>query len=119
MNKEYIEKEALKAQFAADGWLKEKLRASAYCKATKLGYVRERTIEQVIDCIPPADVKPVVRGEWIDGGWEGDKAFQIDGRGNCWHVSKCSVCGFKKKGAKSDFCPNCGADMRKEANDER
>lgn len=111
--KEYIEKEALKAQFAADGWLKERLRASAYCRATKIGYVKERTVEQVIDSIPPVDVKPVVRGEWI---WEEAS----------WGY-RCSACRIMFDYDKTyelfdhgyqfaNFCPHCGADMRKVEN---
>lgn len=105
MSKEYIEKETLKAQFAADGWLHEKLRASAYCKATKLGYVRERTIEQVIDCIPPADVKPVVRGEW---------ELVDEAEPRRYGCSRCKRLSWDE----SNFCPNCGCDMRKEKDDE-
>lgn len=54
------------------------------------------------------------KGKWIDKGWHGDWQFETDGRGNCWVEYECSECGFHNKGSKSDFCPNCGADMRGE-----
>lgn len=45
---------------------------------------------------PKADVKPVERGEWLEGSY----------------MQPCSVC--KYRGRKSwHYCPNCGADMRK------
>lgn len=52
------------------------------------------------------------KGEWIDKGWKGDWQFETDGRGNCWYEYECSECGYIKKGGKSNYCPNCGADMR-------
>lgn len=51
-------------------------------------------------------------GEWIDKGWKGDWQFETDGRGNCWYEYECSECGFRNKGSKSNFCPNCGAYMK-------
>lgn len=51
-----------------------------------------------IENIPAADVKPVVHGRWED-------------RGSL--SARCSECGCKSLRA-SDFCPNCGADMRGE-----
>jgi len=48
--------------------------------------------------IPAADVRPVVRGHWIDG--------------------TCSNCGFFTDVVMSRFfsyCPNCGADIREES----
>lgn len=53
-------------------------------------------------------------GKWIDKGWNGDWQYQTDGRGNCWHEWQCSECSHITKGAKWDFCPMCGADMREE-----
>jgi len=44
----------------------------------------------------PADVRPVVRGEWI-------------GDGDCIICSNCKT-AYTFMG--SNFCPNCGADMR-------
>lgn len=55
----------------------------------------------LIDSIPAADVRPVVRGEWRKIGKIG-----------CIFV--CSACD-KTFPCKTDFCPNCGADMREES----
>lgn len=52
------------------------------------------------------------QGKWIDQGWHGDWQFETDGRGNCWHEYRCSECGYIKKGGKSNYCPNCGAQMK-------
>ena len=50
---------------------------------------------------PTEDVRPVVRGKWID-----------ESLGDMMCV--CSICGQKiTKGYFShNFCPNCGADMK-------
>lgn len=80
---EYIEREALKAEFEEDGHL------SAY-------------VEEMIDSIHNADVRPVMRGKWDD--------YQ-QGR---WVYAKCSECETVHD-VRSNFCPNCGADMRGES----
>lgn len=64
------------------------------------------TLQSVIDMMPTADVRENVRGEWHDGD--------------------CSHCGWSWRdiaydsdlhnGLQSNFCPNCGADMRGESN---
>lgn len=55
-----------------------------------------------IDELPTADVRPVVRAEWLD-------ISDID------HESKsCSSCGFNVTGLlakRCKYCLNCGADM--------
>lgn len=78
--------------------------------------------------IPAADVRPVVRGHklthnrpiagyWasgkLDGGWDG-----MEGR--VWvepimdnPVDYCSECGKRLDDTFQNFCPNCGADMRR------
>lgn len=59
------------------------------------GDVCPESVIRVIEQIPAADVRPVVRGHWIDG--------------------TCSNCGFFTDVVMSRFfsyCPNCGADMR-------
>ena len=63
------------------------------------------------ECADMVDEQPTIeperkKGKWIDRGWSGD------GRGNSWHEWECSECKHITKGAKWDFCPNCGADMR-------
>lgn len=61
---------------------------------------------------PTADVQEVKHGRWV-------KQFDE----NCWWT-ECSECGnYPLKSAYgdeqlSDFCPYCGADMRKETEDE-
>lgn len=55
----------------------------------------------ILDPIPTADVRENVRGEWIFP--YGDKKYK-----------RCSVCGrvFYSIPYNTNFCPNCGADMR-------
>ena len=57
--------------------------------------------------VPAADVQPVVRGKWIEKPYLfGTSRF-------------CSICGsnYGMPHEIYNFCPNCGADMRKEAGD--
>ena len=66
--------------------------------------------EIAIETIPAADVRPVVRGKWIESK-------------SIMEVLYCSECGFRTiYGAMPDglgrnysYCPNCGADMREES----
>lgn len=51
-----------------------------------------------IESIPAADVRPVVRGKWVDESIKGVR----------YH---CSVCQGRFD-YTWHFCPNCGADMR-------
>ena len=52
---------------------------------------------ECVEKIPPADVRPVVRGEWIDDG--------------C--ITRCKYCGEEKEFPHWRFCPNCGAYLRR------
>ena len=49
---------------------------------------------------PSADVVERKKGEWIN---------------NTNGTFECSLCGWKH--SRSNYCPNCGADMRGEEND--
>lgn len=58
--------------------------------------------------IPPADVRPVVRGEWIADGISGIlKCTRCDN-----DAPLCTTGGGQYE---SYFCPSCGADMRGDA----
>lgn len=53
----------------------------------------------LIDAQPTVEAVPVIHGEWIGGKW----------------YKECSVCSevFTPTTTLPNFCPNCGADMRK------
>ena len=57
---------------------------------------------------PAADVAPVRRGHWIKCGYTcGEAEF------------KCSLCGeIEWRTNETDYCANCGADMREVPNDD-
>lgn len=64
-------------------------------------------LQRCIEEIPPADVRPVVRGKWIEW-WPSDCALIMTGEEMLWMCSECTA----KLSDQSSFCPNCGADMR-------
>lgn len=55
----------------------------------------------------PADVKPVVRGNWIEGEYVGDVGDEIK-----WHCSSCGFAVLSDEYPAWHFCPTCGVDMR-------
>ena len=58
---------------------------------------------EMVNAQPPVEAVPVVHGEWV--------SEYINRYGHPCHC--CSVCGFKASYQDKNFCPNCGADMRK------
>ena len=85
-----------------------------YIERKRLKFVIEKNfghgtidpIIQLIDIQPTADVRENVKGEWIE-----------DAIAN--NIYRCSECGIDApveptRGTeyKSNYCPNCGADMR-------
>ena len=68
-----------------------------------------RYVEKKVRSIPTVEAKPVVHGGWIY---------------NRYHTWECGNCGFHPfkgyipKEPGFNFCPNCGADMRKKVNDD-
>ena len=56
-------------------------------------------VKRRIKELPSADVRPVVRGRWVDG-----KCDNCGEHAPYW----CLATTFHE----SNFCPNCGADMR-------
>ena len=72
---------------------------------------------QVLHAQPTADVKPVVKGEWIEVAVT--DGYDIEGVKTWVSVMQCTQCGFIVNAveghmAQYKFCPNCGADMRGE-----
>ena len=57
------------------------------------------------------------KGEWV--GWHGDRRVGDDEYGMSiyrhYHYFSCRKCG-RRTAVKENFCPNCGADMRKGEN---
>lgn len=103
---EYIEKRAAIEYLMINmGWYDEDGR-SVHDAEEKRGIITD-----LIDGIPLADVRPVVRGRWIRK------------HDDVCYWSECSICGEyppkNRYGQEwlSDFCPNCGADMRGEDNE--
>ena len=76
--------------------------------------------KELVNKIPAADVRPVVRGEWYNGDRnEGAQKVKLDCDGNVTDTAFCSVCGdwltaSDEYAVRGRFCPNCGADMRGE-----
>ena len=60
-------------------------------------------VEDIIDDLPIADVKPIRRGHWIE-------KTGFDGWGDT--IYTCSECETTEY-IKSSFCPWCGADLRR------
>lgn len=69
-----------------------------------------RACEEEVKHIPAADVRPVAEGHWLT--WEEMFPDQNPRRKNNLGVF-CSACK-KHADNMTDFCPNCGADMRVE-----
>lgn len=68
-------------------------------------------ITDYIESLPTADVQSVKRGRWI-GVYEycNKHNFRPSGLATYYWCSECD----KAEKKTSDFCPNCGADMRGE-----
>ena len=88
---DYISREVL------ENWVREEV-ASLDSKED-----REFVIQRWRKEIPAADVAPVVHAEWVPFGKRGIYGM----------IYACSSCHAKYDG-KTNYCPNCGADMREE-----
>ena len=71
-------------------------------------------VEELIDHAPTADVVERKKGEWID-----EPVYKQTIDGKTWDgFTYCSKCKqMHEYGYRSNFCPNCGASMRKETED--
>ena len=100
----YIEREALKEMFSSDN----KPLETAICS--------------VIDAAPAVDVAPVVHGEWREDTCPADGDLRCTHCGIAW--PKCVQKQIEEQGIWTlqtlfKYCPNCGAKMDKEAENER
>ena len=79
----------------------------------KLQLVERETliaVKKYLESIPAADVRPVVHGEW---GKRLNPSFSpFDDSGA--YLYRCNQCRHNQN-YESNFCPNCGADMREES----
>ena len=66
---------------------------------------KDAEIIKYLNAIPAADVRPVERGNWT--------RFDYVPVG---HDYECSKCGYMND-MMSNYCPNCGADMREVEHD--
>lgn len=87
MMAEYIEREALKDKFS---------------ELLPIGH----TIRSIIDEIPTADVVEVRHGRWVKRQFADEPTV---------FGFRCSECHLTFD-VNSNYCPNCGADMRGEKN---
>lgn len=100
MAKEYIEREAVEEMLERAGFISD---------GEYVGYCAN---DVTISAIPAADVKEVVHGEWDEIP---NEYFSIATKNGSYsgNVTSCSVCHEVNPNAyKTNFCPNCGADMR-------
>lgn len=68
--------------------------------------IQHEALHEALSCVPTADVRPVVRGEWIIPPENRNYAHMLD-------FYECPFCGYIED-CLVNFCPNCGADMRSE-----
>jgi rubredoxin len=75
-----------------------------------------------IECIEEEPSAEPKRGKWMPCTKSGMIASELVlAQGGKWYGFKCSECGFIYKGnalTESAYCPNCGADMRMEDDQE-
>lgn len=80
-------------------------------KKDAVTYDALKSLRECVLKVPTADVKEVVRGEWrayTTNAYIGGKKEFTNRK-----FYRCSECRYGSI-VKSNFCPNCGADMRKE-----
>lgn len=75
-------------------------------------YSKKEAIE-CLNAVPAANVRPVVHGKWVKIYEDGEPAIEQHQIGV--FCSKCMKIP-KDRFTESEFCPNCGADMRGKRN---
>lgn len=125
---EYIDRGALIA-WVEETYCKPCEKARQDYKHARCGSCQYGDMIQDIETRPAANVRPVVRGIWLTQEYMygdtdvGIEDSWIERRAEYGDAAYCSICGKNAKldGAEeyalTDYCPNCGADMRTEVND--
>ena len=57
-------------------------------------------VENILDTLPPADVRSVVHGKWIEKQDKDGKTYGV-----------CSCCGYEQYAGHLKYCPECGEKM--------
>ena len=85
-----------------------------YVNKLDLGYMpHNKAFREIIEQIPAADVQSIKRGEWTNAIITGDDLYNTHGMLYQIRGYVCNCC-HKFSLARFNFCPNCGANMRKE-----
>ena len=94
----------------------ELCRGNDYNKLTllRIGETIERVYEKY-RTLPTVEAVEVVHGRW-DTEKCNHKPHRIKNPEK-WVIYKCSVCGYSNGRKQSNYCPNCGADMREREDD--
>lgn len=79
-------------------------------EAARQAHIKASLTTRLIDAIPAADVAPVRHGKWNDIN------PTVLNHGVNW-VCRCSLCGCPQD-YKQNYCPNCGAKMERESNED-
>ena len=118
---DYISREAFltqkREQYCKDCARRKGMRNGKYKTLYEIGEApcRACEIDDVLNDVedfPAADVRPVVRGKWVN-----DHNGKYSPAGDNYFCSACkdpSLRAFGKP-ARTNFCPNCGADMREKS----
>ena len=100
---DYIDREAARPDAFCSG---VSCQECPFCKDHIYGGCR---VDDFIMALPAADVRHVVRGKWVE------KKHATTHGYFCRMALSCSVCGQEidyGRGYGSNYCGNCGADMR-------
>ena len=79
---------------------------------------QQRIDRYLVENIPAADVRPVRRGKWVPdydyAEYDFDGCTPLQEPRKLQDGWQCSLCGGYMS-SETNFCPNCGADMREES----
>lgn len=82
----------------------------AAIECAKHAYAKGLEPAQYIEEIPAADVEPVRHGRWVE-----HKPGEQHRLNACIECSKCNIWFWYDCFAKTNYCPNCGAKMERDA----